>query len=564
MSTITIATTETTVPTTDFPPPAKAWETLRDEKRAEQLSRIPESWRLQPSQLPEKLVGDIRPIASTSGILTERELEITGEKYDATSLATEIAKGTYSAVETVTAFCKRAAICQQLCSALTEICFADAIEKASKLDEYFQQTGKTVGPLHGLPMTFKECFHVKGYDASNGYISRCFDPSTTTTPAIQLVERAGAVVIAKTNVPQTMLVAECENNVFGRTKNPVVSHLSCGGSSGGEGALSAFRGNALGIGTDVGGSIRLPAAFNGVYGYKPSVGILPFIGYAASGWTGVNTGIPAVLGPIAHSIRDMKLLTEAIRAAEPWLFDPAVIPGAMEHPLPPLPTKKPTIGILTQSGVTPHPPVLRAIASAKHTLEAAGYDTRDFTPLCPSFATIREISAQLFTVDGASYPRRELARAGEPVVDSVVKFGFWDMPRKTHEEMWAWNTKKGEMQKRMLDAWQELGIDVLVCPAAPHAAIPPEETTKELYTVVWNAVDYPAIIMPYTKVDPAVDGKNEAFEPKDEQDKSIQALYDPELMAGAPVSLQLVAPRLQDAALLRYAEELDEVLNGGN
>lgn len=63
------------------------------------------------------------------------------------------------------------------------------------------------------------------------------------------------------------------------------------------------------------------------------------------------------------------------------------------------------------------------------------------------------------------------------------------MPRKTHEEMWAWNTKKGEMQKRMLDAWQALGIDVLVCPAAPHAAINPEETTKELYMVVWNAVD---------------------------------------------------------------------------
>ncbi|KAL2839739.1 amidase signature domain-containing protein [Aspergillus pseudoustus] len=512
---------------------------------------------------PEEYKGDVRLIVAASGILSARELEITGETYDATSLAAEIAKGTYSAVETVTAFCKRAAICQQLCNALTEICFAEAIEKAKKLDDHFNTTGRTVGPLHGLPMTFKECFHVKGYDASNGYISRCFEPSTTTTPVIQVVEKAGAVVIAKTNVPQTMLVAECENNVFGRTKNPVVSHLSCGGSSGGEGALSAFRGNALGIGTDVGGSIRLPAAFNGVYGYKPSIGILPFIGYAASGWTGVNTGIPAVLGPLAHSIRDMKLLTETVRATQPWLFDPAVIPGAMEQQ-PPAAKEKPIVGILTQSGVTPHPPVLRAIASAKSKLEAAGFETRDFTPHAPSFSAIREISAQLFTVDGASYPRRELAKAGEPVVSSVVKFGFWDMPRKTHEEMWAWNTRKGEMQKRMLDAWQVLGIDVLVCPAAPHAAISPEETTKELYTVVWNAVDYPAIIMPFTKVDPAIDLKNDAFEPKDELDKKIQALYDPELMAGAPVSLQLVAPRLQDAALLRYAEDLDKVLNGGD
>ncbi|KAL2816717.1 amidase signature domain-containing protein [Aspergillus granulosus] len=147
---------------------------------------------------------------------------------------------------------------------------------------------------------------------------------------------------------------ECENNVFGRTRNPAVSHLSCGGSSGGEGALSAFRGNALGIGTDLGGSIRLPAAYNDVYGYKPSVGILPFIGYAASGWTGVNTGIPAVLGPIAHSIRDMKLPTETIRAAQPWFFDPAVVPRIMEQPISPA-SRKPIVGILTQSGVTPHP-----------------------------------------------------------------------------------------------------------------------------------------------------------------------------------------------------------------
>ncbi|KAJ5553190.1 Amidase [Penicillium frequentans] len=560
---ISATVTETRVITEEFPAPTKSWESIRDAKREEQTSRIPVPWRLEAAQYPSEGTVDVRPVAATSGILSERELEITGEGYDATALAAEIAKGTYTAVETVTAFCKRAAICQQLCSALTEICFTDAIEKAKKLDDYFKETGKTVGPLHGLPMTFKECFHVKGYDASNGYISRCFDPSTTTTPVIQVVENAGAIIIAKTNVPQTMLVAECENNVFGRTRNPIASHLSCGGSSGGEGSLSAFRGNALGVGTDVGGSIRLPAAYNNVYGYKPSLGILPFIGYAASGWTGVNTGIPAVLGPIAHSVRDMKLLTEAIRAAQPWLFDPAVIPGVMETPYPPL-SRKPIVGILHQSGVTPHPPVRRALREAQLKVEAAGYEVRDFTPTCPDFREIREISSQLFTVDGSSYPRRELAKAGEPVVPSVTKFGFFDMPRKTHEEMWQWNTKKGAMQKKMLDAWQQLGIDVLIAPAAPHTPITPDNCTSELYTVAWNAVDYPAIIIPFTKADPTLDPKDDEFKPKHDMDQKIQDMYDPELMAGAPASLQIVAPRLQDAALLRYAEDLDQVLNGAN
>lgn len=105
-------------------------------------------------------------------------------------------------------------------------------------------------------MHLQECFHVKGFDASDGYISRCFEPSTTTSYLIETVRAAGAVVISKTNTPQTMLVAEADNNVFGQTRNPVVSHLTCGGSSGGEGSVVAYRGSALGIGTDVGGSIR--------------------------------------------------------------------------------------------------------------------------------------------------------------------------------------------------------------------------------------------------------------------------------------------------------------------
>lgn len=87
-------------------------------------------------------------------------------------------------------------------------------------------------------------------------MSRVFQPAVKTSPLPEIVEKAGAVVISKTNVPQTMLVAESDNNVFGQTRNPVVHHLTCGGSSGGEGSNSAFRGSALGIGTDVGGSVR--------------------------------------------------------------------------------------------------------------------------------------------------------------------------------------------------------------------------------------------------------------------------------------------------------------------
>lgn len=131
------------------------WQKIRDAKKAEQLGRIPKEWRLKPSDYPAEGTADVRPVVKTCGILSEKELEITSDKYDATSLAAAIADSKYSAEEVAVAFCKRAAIGQQLCNNLTEIMFLDAIEDAKILDAYFKETGKTTGPLHGLPMTFK-------------------------------------------------------------------------------------------------------------------------------------------------------------------------------------------------------------------------------------------------------------------------------------------------------------------------------------------------------------------------------------------------------------------------
>lgn len=134
--------------------PPRPWQEIAAEKKAQQDSRIPAVWKLQPRDIPGDEVRDLRPIVETCGILTKRELEITGA-YDATDLAEQIAKGAYSAEEVAVAFCKRAAVGQQLCNNLTEIMFLDAIEDAKKLDEHYKKTGKVVGPLHGVPMTFK-------------------------------------------------------------------------------------------------------------------------------------------------------------------------------------------------------------------------------------------------------------------------------------------------------------------------------------------------------------------------------------------------------------------------
>ncbi|KAI1106568.1 amidase [Jackrogersella minutella] len=536
----------------------KSWRELQAAKKAEQDSRIPTEWKLKKEDFPPEDTVDLRPLVTSSGILSPAELAITGEEYDATSLATAIAEGRFTALEIVTAFCKRAAVGHQLCNMLTEIMFADAIERAKELDSIFKSTGKVIGPLHGIPMTFKECFHFKGYDSTNGYMSRVFQPADHTSPLPELLQAAGAVIIAKTNVPQTMLVAENDNNVFGRSKNPVNSRLTSGGSSGGEGAGQAFRCSALGVGTDVGGSVRIPAACNGVYGYKPSFGIIPMIGYSYSGWTGSNTGIPAVTGPLGHSVRDLDLFTRVVRAAKPWSFDPAVIPNIMEFGS--TAPRKPVVGVIHASGLTPHPPVRRAMREAVSKLSAAGFEIRDFNP--PDFIGIRDVSEQLFTLDGLSYPKQEFAKSGEPVVPSVMKIGFWDIPAKSQEEAWQWNTKKGQIQKDMLDEWQRVGCDVVLAPAGPHTAVLPGDWTSDIYTVAWNVADYPAIIVPFTHADPVLDPTDVEFKPRHVADQKNQDMYDPELFKGAPVALQIVGPRLGDKQLLKDAELLDSVLNG--
>lgn len=131
------------------------WRKIHLAKKAEQEARIPKEWKLKPEDFPPAGTVDLRPVVASCGLLSDRELLITGDQYDATSLAAAIAQGTYTAVEVVTAFCKRAAIGHQLCNNLTEIMFKDAIEDAKRLDKVFADTGRPVGPLHGIPMTFK-------------------------------------------------------------------------------------------------------------------------------------------------------------------------------------------------------------------------------------------------------------------------------------------------------------------------------------------------------------------------------------------------------------------------
>ena len=146
---------------------------------------------------------------------------------------------------------------------MTEL-IPQALLDAEACDEHLARTGQTLGPLHGLPISLKEHIPVSGHRTNVGFVAWVNNMSTQDANIVQTLKGLGAVVFARTNEPQALMQLETSNNIYGTTVHPKNTSLTPGGSSGGEAALMAMKGSPLGIGGDIGGSIRVPAALTGV------------------------------------------------------------------------------------------------------------------------------------------------------------------------------------------------------------------------------------------------------------------------------------------------------------
>ena len=144
------------------------WEEIADKKRTALAALIPEKWRILNDQLPTESQRSVVSFFSKYNLLTAEELAITALTVH--QLASKIAAGEYTAMQVCQAYCHRAAIAHQLVNCLIEISFDAAFEQAKELDEYFQKHGRTVGLLHGVPVSLKDQFRVKGLDSSIGYV----------------------------------------------------------------------------------------------------------------------------------------------------------------------------------------------------------------------------------------------------------------------------------------------------------------------------------------------------------------------------------------------------------
>lgn len=179
----------------------------------------------------------------------------------------------------------------------------------------------------------------------------------------------GAVLYCKTNLPQTIMTGDSDNNIFGRTLNPRNKLFTAGGSTGGEGALIALRGSILGVGTDIGGSIRVPSVCNGIYGFRPSVGLVPHGGVRDVTTPGTD-GVRSTAGPMATSLRDCELFVKTILQGDTWKYDSTSISVPWTNLKP---AHKLRIGVAQDDGVfTPSPPVRRALDQAVDRLRSNG------------------------------------------------------------------------------------------------------------------------------------------------------------------------------------------------
>ncbi|KAK9468756.1 amidase signature domain-containing protein [Lipomyces arxii] len=550
------------------------WQEIVAQKRADR-EKLLEPYKLSEAELPPADQLNIFDFISSGGadsLLTAKDKEIT-EIDDVDELAAKIAAGTYSATEVISAYIKRATVAHQLTNAFSEVVFEQALERAKMLDKYFAKEGKPIGKYHGVPLTLKDQFNVYGVDTTLGYVGRANNPVTDKSQEALLVtifEREGAVVIAKSNLPQSIMWCETNNPLWGLTVNPRRRDFTPGGSTGGEGALLALKGSIMGWGTDLGGSVRIPQVMNGGYGLRPSAWRIPYHNVPVT--LDGQEHVPSVIGPMTRTLNSLLSITKTVIDNQPWLEDPKCIPipWRQDEYDTIMKKKKLIFGVMRDDGVVRvHPPVERTLNEAVEKLRAAGHEVVEWSQ--PDLhAELVPILNAFYIADGGYDVKHDVGKKGEPFmpyVEAMVNRG----PGISIPEYWHQLVLKREFQTKYLEQWNKSGkltstgevIDFILAPGCPHTAVPCNKTNWVGYTRVWNGLDYSTTVFPVSTVDKAVDSLNEeqaAYVPRNDWDETNWGVYNSETMDGLPVNLQLVAGRLMEEKVLAGTKRVMEIL----
>ena len=334
-------------------------------------------------------------------------------------------------------------------------------------------------------------------------------------------------------------------------------------------------GSPLGIGTDIGGSIRIPSAFSGLYGLKPSFSRFPTYG-TRSGIPG-NDYILSVNGPMARHLEDIETYTAALLTKHegilaPWQRDPKCNPYKWQaHSLSETKGKKLKLGFMPPyDGVMhAHPPIIRALNLMRQSCERAGHECVTWEPTGHA-DLLGSVQAGFLGLGGPAIAAK-LKETGEPFMPGMRPYE--EAATKdplTAEQLRQMNLVRNAHQKKYLDRWHEMGVDAIVAPASPWSAVRKGFTTRDPgipyygFTAIFSLLDVPGVTLPVTTVDKSVDGPwTEKPEPFNDPDAKVIDDWNPEVYDGTPVGVQIIGDRLEEERLLGIAKELEKALDTG-
>lgn len=408
----------------------------------------------------------------------------------AISLAARVRAGEVSSVELVRAHLEQIQRINPLLNAVVELLAESALEAAAEADRKLR-AGEVCGPLHGVPFSAKDSINVRGTKSTAGTLGRRnAPPAERDATLVARLRAAGAIPIAKTNLPDLLFSYESDNLIYGRTNNPYDLERTPGGSSGGEAALIAACGSPLGLGSDAAGSVRIPAGFCGIASIKPTSGRLPRTGHvpAAGGW------IEALwqIGPMARRTEDLMLAMELLAQEDEEDFTSPPVPLLEAGELSSL-----KIAFYTYNGFARcNPEIEQAVQQCARFLLQQGAPVAECVP--PGIEQAYELELALLGADGAAGIDDYLETAGSTEVHPLLG-GFLDHMRphcvdtSRFAARWAqWDEYRFEMRHFFEKC------DAVLCPVYTQTALPHRGSLDEKnfegfsYTMAWNVAGAPA------------------------------------------------------------------------
>ena len=377
----------------------------------------------------------------------------------AVEMAERIRKKTLSTVELVQAHLAQIEKLNPKLNAFVQVRREEVLCEAEAADAAVSH-GEELGPLHGVPISIKGSLDVTGMRNEAGSKLRGGCVAGEDAPLVARLRQAGAIILGLTNTPELLMAWETDNLLYGRTNNPWDLSRTPGGSSGGEAAAIASGCSAGGVGSDGGGSIRVPAHFSGICGLKPTPGRIPATGHFPP--CGGPFSMIGVVGPMARTVADLKILFEVMQGPDDG--DPSSAPVPLrwpgkEH------LRNIRIGYFEDDGRTPVTPETRAvIRTAAAGLHDAGFRVEPFRPNGLELA--RQLWWKFFGITGGMLLRPLTEDRDADLSPILREFSGWVAAEPPHTaqsllDMWM---QRDELRMCMLRQMREYPI--LLCPVA--------------------------------------------------------------------------------------------------